>query len=322
MNDSGPPVAPRLAFYKLEPERVLVVHDEGDFDLGRLELKVGGGLAGHNGLRSIAQQLGTRTSCACASASAARSAATRDRSPTRCSRTSSPTRTPEAIVARAADGVERSRRRRRADAQASDQPALVLPGRTSGGSSSGGIGVLPRHAPAAARLVNDEVCALPLVGRRLDDGEVLRVNFDGETGPAVAGGVEGNLRAGRRRAGEGHGRAVERAELHGRCRRRGRVPARTGLRTRSRPPRCMRSRRASENLPDCNHPLERCDRRRPVIVRCRPSAADAVQRLQLVVAQSCPVAGRASPCQPPPARVSFAVALWQDQTPVSSSATR
>ena len=39
---------------------MLVVHDEGDFDLGRLELKVGGGLAGHNGLRSIAQQLGTQ----------------------------------------------------------------------------------------------------------------------------------------------------------------------------------------------------------------------------------------------------------------------
>jgi peptidyl-tRNA hydrolase, PTH1 family len=39
---------------------VLVVHDEGDFDLGRLELKAGGGLAGHNGLRSIAQHLKTQ----------------------------------------------------------------------------------------------------------------------------------------------------------------------------------------------------------------------------------------------------------------------
>ena len=39
---------------------MLVVHDEGDFDLGRLELKVGGGLAGHNGLRSIARELGTQ----------------------------------------------------------------------------------------------------------------------------------------------------------------------------------------------------------------------------------------------------------------------
>jgi PTH1 family peptidyl-tRNA hydrolase len=60
MNDSGRSVGPAAAFFKLAPEDVLVVHDEGDFDLGRLELKVGGGLAGHNGLRSIAQVLGTQ----------------------------------------------------------------------------------------------------------------------------------------------------------------------------------------------------------------------------------------------------------------------
>jgi peptidyl-tRNA hydrolase, PTH1 family len=60
MNDSGRSVGPAAAFFKLEPSEVLVVHDEGDFDLGRLELKVGGGLAGHNGLRSIAQALGTQ----------------------------------------------------------------------------------------------------------------------------------------------------------------------------------------------------------------------------------------------------------------------
>lgn len=60
MNDSGRSVGAAAAFFKLAPEDVLVVHDEGDFDLGRLELKVGGGLAGHNGLRSIAQVLGTQ----------------------------------------------------------------------------------------------------------------------------------------------------------------------------------------------------------------------------------------------------------------------
>ena len=60
MNDSGRSVGPAAAFFKLAPEDVLVVHDEGDFDLGRLELKVGGGLAGHNGLRSIADHLGTQ----------------------------------------------------------------------------------------------------------------------------------------------------------------------------------------------------------------------------------------------------------------------
>ena len=60
MNESGRSVGPAAAFFKLEPTHVLVVHDEGDFDLGRLELKDGGGLAGHNGLRSIAQVLGTQ----------------------------------------------------------------------------------------------------------------------------------------------------------------------------------------------------------------------------------------------------------------------
>jgi peptidyl-tRNA hydrolase, PTH1 family len=60
MNESGRSVSSAARFYKLEPSEVLVVHDEGDFDLGRLELKAGGGLAGHNGLRSIAQQLKTQ----------------------------------------------------------------------------------------------------------------------------------------------------------------------------------------------------------------------------------------------------------------------
>ncbi len=59
MNESGVAVRGATRFYKLETSEVLVVHDEGDFDLGRLELKVGGGLSGHNGLRSIAQHLKT-----------------------------------------------------------------------------------------------------------------------------------------------------------------------------------------------------------------------------------------------------------------------
>jgi peptidyl-tRNA hydrolase, PTH1 family len=59
MNESGRSVGAAAAFFKVEPGAVLVVHDEGDFDLGRLELKYGGGLAGHNGLRSIAQHLKT-----------------------------------------------------------------------------------------------------------------------------------------------------------------------------------------------------------------------------------------------------------------------
>jgi peptidyl-tRNA hydrolase, PTH1 family len=59
MNDSGRPIQAALKFFKLEPDAVLVVHDEGDLDPGRLQARLGGGLAGHNGLRSIAQHLGT-----------------------------------------------------------------------------------------------------------------------------------------------------------------------------------------------------------------------------------------------------------------------
>ncbi|HEY3018383.1 MAG TPA: aminoacyl-tRNA hydrolase [Gaiellaceae bacterium] len=59
MNESGRSVAQAARFYKLEPDAILVVHDEGDFDLGRIQARKGGGLAGHNGLRSIAQHLRT-----------------------------------------------------------------------------------------------------------------------------------------------------------------------------------------------------------------------------------------------------------------------
>jgi len=60
MNESGRAVAAAAKFFKIEPDAVLAVHDEGDFDLGRLQARKGGGLGGHNGLRSIAQHLGTQ----------------------------------------------------------------------------------------------------------------------------------------------------------------------------------------------------------------------------------------------------------------------
>ena len=60
MNDSGKSVAPAVGFYKVPLDQLLVVHDEGDFDLGRIQARLGGGLAGHNGLRSIVQQLGSQ----------------------------------------------------------------------------------------------------------------------------------------------------------------------------------------------------------------------------------------------------------------------
>jgi len=59
MNDSGRSVQAAAAFFKLEPDAILVVHDEGDLPAGRLQLRLGGGLAGHNGLRSVAERLGS-----------------------------------------------------------------------------------------------------------------------------------------------------------------------------------------------------------------------------------------------------------------------
>jgi peptidyl-tRNA hydrolase, PTH1 family len=59
MNESGRAAGAAARFYKLEPDAVLAVHDEGDFDLGRIQARLGGGLAGHNGLRSLVQHLKT-----------------------------------------------------------------------------------------------------------------------------------------------------------------------------------------------------------------------------------------------------------------------
>jgi PTH1 family peptidyl-tRNA hydrolase len=60
MNESGRSVGAAQRFYKVEPGALAVVHDEVDLEAGRLQVRLGGGLAGHNGLRSIAQALGTR----------------------------------------------------------------------------------------------------------------------------------------------------------------------------------------------------------------------------------------------------------------------
>ena len=60
MNDSGRSVAAAARFFKVEPGSLLVVHDDVDLEPGRLQARAGGGLAGHNGLRSLAQALGTQ----------------------------------------------------------------------------------------------------------------------------------------------------------------------------------------------------------------------------------------------------------------------
>jgi PTH1 family peptidyl-tRNA hydrolase len=59
MNLSGKAVGAIARFYKIEPDEVLVAHDELDFPPGTVKLKLGGGVAGHNGLKDIAAQLGT-----------------------------------------------------------------------------------------------------------------------------------------------------------------------------------------------------------------------------------------------------------------------
>jgi len=60
MNDSGRSLASARSFFKVPVEQVLVVHDDVDLETGRLQAKAGGGLAGHNGLRSIAAALGAQ----------------------------------------------------------------------------------------------------------------------------------------------------------------------------------------------------------------------------------------------------------------------
>lgn len=60
MNESGRSISPLLSWFNLMPEQLIVIQDELDLPPGSLRFKFGGGLAGHNGLSSIAQQIGTK----------------------------------------------------------------------------------------------------------------------------------------------------------------------------------------------------------------------------------------------------------------------
>jgi len=60
MNDSGQAVAPLARWHKIDPDHLIVVHDELDLPVGQLRLKKGGGTAGHHGLDSIVGSLGTK----------------------------------------------------------------------------------------------------------------------------------------------------------------------------------------------------------------------------------------------------------------------
>ena len=59
MNESGRPVGALARFYKTPPEQVIVIYDEMDIPFGEVRLKFGGGVAGHNGARSVRDHLGT-----------------------------------------------------------------------------------------------------------------------------------------------------------------------------------------------------------------------------------------------------------------------
>jgi PTH1 family peptidyl-tRNA hydrolase len=59
MNDSGDSVGPARGSLQLDLDHVVVIHDEIDLPFGRIESRIGGGLAGHNGLKSLKQGLGS-----------------------------------------------------------------------------------------------------------------------------------------------------------------------------------------------------------------------------------------------------------------------
>jgi PTH1 family peptidyl-tRNA hydrolase len=59
MNATGAALAKATGYYKIEPDRLIVIHDELDLDLGRIRVKHGGGDNGHNGLKSIRKSLNT-----------------------------------------------------------------------------------------------------------------------------------------------------------------------------------------------------------------------------------------------------------------------
>lgn len=60
MNESGRQIGPLAKFYSIVPGDVIVIHDELDIDFGKVRLKLGGGEGGHNGLRSVANALGSK----------------------------------------------------------------------------------------------------------------------------------------------------------------------------------------------------------------------------------------------------------------------
>ena len=59
MNESGSAIASISAYYHIEPDHIVVIHDDMDLDFGRIKVKAGGSAGGHNGIKSIDRSLGT-----------------------------------------------------------------------------------------------------------------------------------------------------------------------------------------------------------------------------------------------------------------------
>ncbi len=59
MNNSGMAVGLLISYFKVKPEDIIIIHDELDLPLGKIQIRFGGGTAGHNGLESIIESLGT-----------------------------------------------------------------------------------------------------------------------------------------------------------------------------------------------------------------------------------------------------------------------
>jgi PTH1 family peptidyl-tRNA hydrolase len=59
MNEAGRSIGPARGAYKLDLDRIVVVHDEIDLPFGEIRVRLGGGLAGHNGLKSLKRELGS-----------------------------------------------------------------------------------------------------------------------------------------------------------------------------------------------------------------------------------------------------------------------
>lgn len=60
MNNSGQAIAAATKFYKIKPKNILIIHDDKDIPLGELKIQINRGDAGHNGIKSIIEQLGTK----------------------------------------------------------------------------------------------------------------------------------------------------------------------------------------------------------------------------------------------------------------------